>query len=327
MSLTKDQLGQSLKIDEKMDRAAALEKQMTEPDFWTDQERARRLTQEYARINDLVDRYLKAQTEADFRSLELETLMGGRYDDRSAIISIHAGAGGTEAQDWVSLLYRMYDRFVTLRQWRLEAIDQSSGEEAGLKSVTFRVVGDQAYGWLKGESGVHRLVRISPFDADKARHTSFALIEVVPEIAETGEIELDERDLEFNFSRSGGAGGQNVNKVETAVRITHVPTGLVAYSQTERSQLKNREIALKLLRSKLAAKLEAERAQELKELKGDYKSAEWGSQIRSYVLQPYQLVKDHRTNVEVGNADRVLDGHLQPILEGYLRWHSGQKEE
>lgn len=325
MSLTRDQLGQLLKIEEKVDRAADLERQMAEPNFWADQERARHLTQEYARFKDLIDRYLTAETEEQFRALELETLFGGRYDDRVAIVTIHAGAGGTEAQDWTQMLFRMYDRFATAKQWKLDLLEQSPGEEAGYKSVSFRIIAPLAYGWLKGEGGVHRLVRISPYDSDKARHTSFALVEVVPEIAETGEIELDERELDFNFSRSGGAGGQNVNKVETAVRVTHVPTGLVAYSQVERSQLKNRELALKLLRSKLAAKMEEERAKELRELKGDYKSAEWGSQIRSYVLQPYQLVKDHRTGVEVGNADSVLNGELQAFLEGYLRWKAEEE--
>lgn len=319
MALTKEELGQLLKIDERFERAGELETQMSQPDFWVDQERARRVSQEYASIQKLLDRYFHAETEADLQQLEIETLFTGPHDDEPALVSIHAGAGGTEAQDWAQMLLRMYQRYADRRGWKLAIYDQSLGEEAGIKSVTFRVEGDHAYGLMRAEAGVHRLVRISPFDADKARHTSFALLEVIPEIAQVADFAIDDKDLKMDLYHAGGHGGQNVNKVATAVRITHLPTGLVAASQVERGQAQNREIALRMLKAKLAAKMEEERATELKELRGEYRSAEWGNQIRSYVLQPYQLVKDHRTNVETSDTEAVLNGDLDLFIEGYLR--------
>lgn len=327
MTLTKDELGKLLAIETKMDQAAVLEARMARPDFWADQDRARTVSQEYAALKSLIDRYFAAETPEELAALEIETLFTGSHDAASAVLSIHAGAGGTEAQDWASMLARMYERAAERHGWRVTTLDESLGEEAGLKSVTFRVTGDHAYGWLQSEAGVHRLVRMSPFDADHARHTSFALVELVPELLETPQVQLEEKDLKIDVYRSGGKGGQNVNKVETAVRVTHIPTGLVAASQNERSQAQNKEIALTVLRSKLAVKMEAERAAELKELRGEYHSAEWGNQIRSYVLHPYQLVKDHRTEVEVGNTEGVLDGAIDPFLEGYLRWQAAKNTE
>lgn len=324
MALTKDELGQMLAIEDRMTRAVEIEKQMAEPSFWADQERARDLSQEYASIQKLLDRYLAAESEDDLRALELETLLHGQHDMRPALMSVHAGAGGTEAQDWAQMLLRMYQRFVEKRGWKIVMYDQSLGEEAGIKSVTFRVEGDNAYGWMKPEAGVHRLVRMSPFDADHARHTSFALVEVVPEMDDTGDLEIDEKDLRIDIYHAGGHGGQNVNKVATAVRVTHIPTGIVVACQNERSQGQNRDIAMRLLHSKLAARMEAERAAELKELRGEYHSAEWGNQIRSYVLHPYQLVKDHRTDIEQGNTEAVLDGEIGEFIEGYLR-HQAQE--
>ncbi len=325
MALSKDELGKLLKIDEQFEHAGELEAQMAQPGFWADSERARQISQEYASIQKLLDRYWKAETEAELQELELETLFTGPHDDDPALVSIHAGAGGTEAQDWTEMLLRMYQRYAEKRGWRIGIYDQSLGEEAGIKSVTFRVEGEHAYGIMKAEAGVHRLVRISPFDADKARHTSFALLEVIPEIKHTDEIEIDDKDLKMDLYHAGGKGGQNVNKVATAVRITHLPTGLVAASQIERGQAQNREIALQMLKAKLLVKMEEERASELKELRGEYRSAEWGNQIRSYVLQPYQLVKDHRTDVETGNTEAVLNGDIDLFIEGYLRWKAETK--
>lgn len=324
MALRKDELGHLLAIEAKMDQAAALEATMATADFWADQERARTVSQKYAALKSLIDRYFAAETPEELTALEVETLFTGPHDEASAVMSIHAGAGGTEAQDWAAMLARMYERAAERHGWRISTLDESLGEEAGLKSVTFRITGDHVFGWLKSEAGVHRLVRMSPFDADHARHTSFALVELVPELTETPQVQLEDKDLKIDVYRSGGKGGQNVNKVETAVRVTHLPTGLVAASQNERSQAQNKEIALTVLRSKLAIKMEAERAAELKELRGEYHSAEWGNQIRSYVLHPYQLVKDHRTEIEAGNTEGVLDGAIDQFLEGYLRWFATQ---
>ena len=255
--------------------------------------------------------------------MTVEVLLNGEYDDNNAIISIHAGAGGTEAQDWVSMLYRMYLRFCEKNNYDVKELDCLEGEEAGLKSVTFLVSGDKSYGYLKAEMGVHRLVRISPFDANKRRHTSFASVEVVPEILEDDKIEIKDEDIRIDTYRSSGAGGQHINKTDSAIRITHFPTGIVVTCQNERSQIQNREMAFKILKGKLLAIKQQERLQNLKDIKGDIKKIEWGSQIRSYVFCPYTLVKDHRTNYEMTNVTACMDGDIKPFILAYLKGMQG----
>jgi len=249
----------------------------------------------------------------------ITTLLNGKFDNCNAILSIHAGAGGTEAQDWASMLYRMYFRFCENNGYVLSELDRVDGDEAGIKSITFFVSGDKAYGYLKAEAGVHRLVRISPFDANKRRHTSFASLEVMPEIEEDEEIVINPDDIRVDTYRSSGAGGQHVNKTDSAIRITHFPTGVVVTCQNERSQIQNREMAFKVLRSKLAIIKEEEQQKNLKEMKGDIKKIEWGSQIRSYVFCPYTMVKDHRTGYESSNVLAVMDGDIKPFILNYLK--------
>jgi peptide chain release factor 2 len=260
-----------------------------------------------------------AQAERFAAELELSVKMGAPEDPKNAWVMIHAGAGGTESQDWAEMLLRMYMRFAETRGWKAELIDRQDGEEAGLKSATLHVVGDHAYGYLKGEMGVHRLVRISPFDAAKRRHTSFASVYVSPEIDEDIAIEISDKDIRVDTYRSSGAGGQHVNVTDSAVRITHLPTGIVVTCQNERSQGRNRDMAMRVLRARLYQKALDERRAEEERRVGDKKSIEWGSQIRSYVLHPYRMVKDHRTGHETGDTDKVLDGGLTPFIEAYLR--------
>ena len=251
--------------------------------------------------------------------LEIQTLLSGKYDINNAIVTIHPGAGGTESQDWAEMLYRMYTRWATANGYTVQELDYLDGDEAGLKSVTFLISGDYAYGYMKSEKGVHRLVRISPFDAGGRRHTSFASVEILPEITEDIEIDINPDDLRVDTYRASGAGGQHVNKTSSAVRITHIPTNTVVACQTERSQIQNRETAMKMLKSKLLDLKEKEHKDKIEDLKGEQKDIAWGSQIRSYVFCPYTLVKDHRTNYEVGNVAGVMDGDLNEFMKAYLK--------
>jgi peptide chain release factor 2 len=259
------------------------------------------------------------EIELDLEHREFDVLLSGKYDQNNALLAIHAGAGGVDAQDWAEMLERMYLRWAENRGYQTDILDLSEGEEAGIKSVTIAVEGEYAYGYLRPEKGVHRLVRLSPYDAAHRRHTSFALVEVLPEVQDEADVELSPDDLRIDVYRSSGAGGQNVQKNATAVRITHIPTGIVVTCQNERSQTQNRENALRVLRSRLADIKEEQHVATLAELRGEYKKAEWGSQIRSYVLHPYQMVKDHRTEYEVGNAQGVLNGDIDGFIEAYLR--------
>jgi peptide chain release factor 2 len=259
------------------------------------------------------------EVEIDLERREFDVLLTGKYVQNNAILAIHSGAGGVDAQDWAEMLERMYLRWAENKGFKTDIIDVSEGEEAGIKSVTIAVEGDYAFGYLRPEKGVHRLVRLSPFDAAHRRHTSFALVEVLPEVEDDADIEINPDDIRIDVYRSSGAGGQNVQKNATAVRITHIPTGIVVTCQNERSQTQNRENALRVLRSRLLEIKEEQQVATLAELRGEYTKAEWGSQIRSYVLHPYQMVKDHRTDYEVGNAQGVLNGDIDRFIEAYLR--------
>ena len=279
---------------------------------------------ELAQLN---DESLRAELEVEVESIEKElekrsftAMLSGRYDSENALLAIHAGAGGTDSQDWAEMLQRMYLRWAEKSGYETEILDMTEGEEAGIKSVTIAVDGKYAYGYLRSEKGVHRLVRLSPFDAAHRRHTSFALVEVLPQIAmDDPEVEIDSSDLKIDVFKSSGAGGQSVQKNSTAVRITHIPTGIVVSCQNERSQLQNKENAMRVLRARLLEIKQAEKDEEVATLRGEYTKAEWGSQIRSYVLHPYQMVKDHRTDYEWGNTQAVLDGALDDFMEAYLK--------
>ncbi|GIV66225.1 MAG: peptide chain release factor 2 [Bellilinea sp.] len=324
-----------------------LEKQAEDPALWDDPVHAQQLMKKLSalreevqeweklerRITDLLDlaqmedESLLPEIEQEVEDLkkileqkELSTLLSGPYDKGNALLAIHAGAGGTDSQDWAAMLQRMYLRWAERSGYETEILDMTEGEEAGIKSVTIAVNGKYAYGYLKSEKGVHRLVRLSPFDAAHRRHTSFALVEVLPEIEDDDEIVINPEDVRIDIFKSSGAGGQNVQKNATAVRLLHLPTGIIVTCQNERSQTQNRENAFRVLRARLAALKQEQQEKELEALRGEYQKAEWGSQIRSYVLHPYQLVKDHRTDYETGNTQAVLDGELDGFIEAYLRW-------
>ena len=256
---------------------------------------------------------------ADLETQKLSTLLTGEYDENNAILTFHAGAGGTEAQDWAQMLYRMYTRWAERHGFKYKILDYLDGDEAGIKSASILIEGENAYGFLKSETGVHRLVRISPFDASGRRQTSFASLEVMPELSDETDIEINEADLKVDTYRSGGAGGQHVNKTESAVRITHIPTGVVVACQNERSQFQNREVAMKMLKAKLAEIKEREHLEKIEDIKGVQKEIGWGNQIRSYVFMPYTLVKDHRTNFEMGNVASVMDGDIDGFINAYLK--------
>lgn len=277
------------------------------------------------------DAEIQAAVEADARALaaelehlEFQLLLGGPHDRDDALLTVHAGAGGTESQDWAEMLLRMYTRWAERQGFGVELLDLSPGEEAGIKSATIAVAGDFAYGYLKAERGVHRLVRLSPFDAAHRRHTSFALVEVMPDLKDDVEVEINPDDIKMDVFRSSGAGGQNVQKTSTAVRLTHLPTGIVVTCQNERSQVQNREMALRILRARLFELEQRRQDEERARLKGEHVAAGWGNQIRSYVLHPYNMVKDHRTNYETSNTGAVLDGDIQPFVEAYLQSQVGE---
>jgi peptide chain release factor 2 len=337
-------------LPEKEAQLKELQKQSEEQDLWQDPDRAQQVMKRLSslreeveswtslqdRIRDalelasLEDESLRAELEPEVSAIEEEAgkreffaMLSGRFDRGNALLAVHAGAGGTDSQDWAEMIERMYLRWAEAKGFQAEVIDLTEGEEAGIKSVTISVEGPYAYGYLRPEKGVHRLVRLSPFDAAHRRHTSFALVEVLPQVDNDDEIEIKAEDLRIDVYKSSGAGGQNVQKNATAIRITHIPTGLVVTCQNERSQTQNRENAMRVLRARLLEMKQQQQADELAELRGEFQKVEWGSQIRSYVLHPYQLVKDHRTDFETGNTAAVLNGELDGFIEAYLRHNLG----
>lgn len=316
---TKEELAKLLKIEEKKAQSQALQTEMNEPSFWVDPEKSRAKTQELANLQKEILEFEKAGSPEQLHKLEIKAILSDKYDHNNAILSIHAGAGGTEAQDWAEMLLRMFERFSERRGFHYQVLEISSGEEAGVKSVTLKISGPYAFGFLKSEAGVHRLVRISPFDSDKARHTSFALVEVIPEIEDATDVQIGEKDLRIDVYRSRGHGGQGVNTTDSAVRITHIPTGIVVAVQNERSQTQNKATALKILQSRLSALKLKEKKTEEQKLRGEHLSAGWGNQIRSYVLHPYKQVKDHRTEAISTNPEEVLNGNLDGFIESYLK--------
>ena len=327
-----------------------LEAETLDPNFWSNSDSSKTVLEKIKKLKNKVQEYNKAKNqlnnllemieliliendeqlanevkseakivENEIENLELKTYLSGKYDSNNAILTLHPGAGGTESQDWAEMLYRMYSRWAFKNGFEVKEVDYLDGDEAGIKSVTFEVIGENAYGYLKGEMGVHRLVRISPFDANGRRHTSFASLEVLPEITDDIELDINPDDLRVDTYRASGAGGQHVNKTSSAVRITHIPTNIVVACQSERSQIQNRETAMKMLKSKLLDLKEKEQKDKIEDLKGVQSDIAWGSQIRSYVFCPYTLVKDHRTNYEVGNVQAVMDGDLDGFIDAYLK--------
>lgn len=339
-------------VENKEKELKELESKTTENDFWNDTDNSSKVLKQINSLKSKVEGFKKLNNELnnllemsellqvekdeelakellkstytlekDIEKLEITTLLSGKYDNNNAILTIHPGAGGTEAQDWAEMLYRMYTRWANANGYEVKELDYLEGDEAGLKSVTFSVNGDYAYGYLKGEMGIHRLVRISPFDAGGRRHTSFASVEVLPEITDDIELDINPDDIKMDVYRASGAGGQHINKTSSAVRLTHIPTGIIVACQTERSQFQNRDTAMKMLKSKLLNLKEKEQKDTIDELKGIQMDIAWGSQIRSYVFCPYTLVKDHRTNYEVGNVQAVMDGDLNGFIDSYLKFN------
>ncbi|MBO4267049.1 MAG: peptide chain release factor 2 [Lachnospiraceae bacterium] len=351
------ELESSLGVSDKMQRIEELRRLMEEPNFWDDNEKAQRLSKELKDLEDVVDTINELKTQhsdigelismayeendealipdiqnefAEFSQklddLRISTLLSGEYDRDNAILRLNAGAGGTESCDWAGMLFRMYSRYAEKKGFSVEVLDMLDGDEAGIKSVTFQINGTNAYGYLKGEKGVHRLVRISPFNAQGKRQTSFVSLDVMPDIEEDLDVDINEEDLRIDTYRSSGAGGQHINKTSSAIRITHIPTGIVVQCQNERSQFQNKDKAMQMLKAKLYLLKKEENAEKLSDIRGEVKDIAWGSQIRSYVLQPYTMVKDTRTNQEVAQADAVLDGYLDPFINAYLKWiSSGSK--
>jgi peptide chain release factor 2 len=315
----KEQLRHLLKIDEKKARIEEINQLMQSADFWADHAQATAVTQELKQLDDIVTQFELSETDEEVSELEKYTLLAGEYDNAAAIVTISAGSGGTEAQDWADMLMRMYLRWAEKRGISTSILDVSEGEEAGIKSATIEFSGGFAYGYLKAESGVHRLVRMSPFDADKARHTSFALIQAIPKI-KAATVTIDPKDLRIDVYRASGKGGQGVNTTDSAVRLTHLPTNIVVAVQNERSQLQNKATAMAILQSRLELLQKEQTAEQAALLRGELREAAWGNQIRSYVLAPYQLVKDHRTNFESTNPTEVLNGEIQGFIEAGLRY-------
>lgn len=349
------ELGSALRIDDLRNKAAELDKITSDPEFWNNQENSGNVLKEVKRIKEKITKYealenkledtitlaelaieendesLVGEVEADVKAIEeeeekqrIEILLSGEYDQNNAIVSFHPGAGGTEAQDWAQMLYRMYTRWGERHGYNVKLIDWLDGEEAGLKSATILIEGENAYGYLKGENGVHRLVRVSPFDASGRRHTSFASVEVMPEFDDDNSIEIKDEDLEITAHRSSGAGGQHINKTDSAIRITHIPTGIVVGCQTERSQLQNKETAMKMLKSKLMEIKQREKLEKIEDIKGVKTNIEWGAQIRSYVFMPYTLAKDTRTGYEDGNIQAVMDGEIDGFINAYLKMNAAR---
>lgn len=349
------ELHSSLKIDELRQEVEELEKTTFDPDFWSNQENSTKVLQKIKQMKSKIENYdaLEAKLEdtitltemaieendeslveeilseqrsiiAEEEKQRIEVLLSGEYDKNNAIISFHPGAGGTEAQDWALMLYRLYTRWGEKHGYNVKLLDWLDGEEAGLKSATILVEGLNAYGYLKSENGVHRLVRVSPFDSSGRRHTSFASVEVMPEFDDDSSIEINEADLEITAHRSSGAGGQHVNKTDSAIRIVHIPTGIVVGCQTERSQLQNKETAMKMLKSKLMEIKQREKLDRIEDIKGNKTNIEWGSQIRSYVFMPYTLAKDTRTGYEDGNIQAVMDGEIDGFINAYLKENAGK---
>lgn len=351
------ELGASLSLDAKKERITELQRYMEAGDFWDDPERSQKMTRELKSLEDTVNSYTRLSVQYDdiseliemgyeendpevipviqesldeftgnLEALRLSTLLNGEYDKNNAIIRLNAGAGGTEACDWSGMLYRMYNRYADRKGFSVEVLDYLDGDEAGIKSVTFQVNGENAYGYLKSEKGVHRLVRISPFNAAGKRQTSFVSCDVMPEIEEDIDVEINDDDLRIDTFRSSGAGGQHINKTSSAIRITHLPTGIVVTCQNERSQFQNKDKAMQMLKAKLYMLKQQENAEKISGIRGEVKDIAWGNQIRSYVLQPYTMVKDHRTGASSGNASAVLDGDIDEFISAYLRWLStGEK--